>query len=254
VNRLFYGDNLDVLRRHVADESVDLVYLDPPFNSNASYNVLFAERDGKQAAAQIKAFGDTWRWDAGAARTFQEVVESGHERVSQAMQAFRTFLGDTDMLAYLAMMAPRLVELRRTLKPTGSIYLHCDPTASHYLKMLLDAVFGPACFLNEIIWKRTGSHNSARRFGPVHDVLFYYGKSDAAIWNQQYQAYDAAYLRHFQKVDPKTGQPFQDVALTGPGVRQGPSGQPWRGHDPTPKGRHWQPASYLYTKYQELTG
>ena len=144
-NQLFYGDNLDVLRLHVLDESVDLVYLDPPFNSNTNYNVLFAERDGTQAAAQIKAFEDTWRWDAGAARAYADVVEAGG-RVSQAMQAFRTFLGENDMLAYLAMMAPRLVELRRVLKPTGSLYLHCDPTASHYLKMLLDAVLGPKYF------------------------------------------------------------------------------------------------------------
>ena len=131
-NQLYYGDNLDILRRYVDDESVDLVYLDPPFNSNANYNVLFAERDGAQAAAQIKAFGDTWRWDEGAARAYENVVEAGG-RVSQAMQAFRAFLGESDMLAYLAMMAPRLVELRRTLKSTGSLYLHCDPTASHYL-------------------------------------------------------------------------------------------------------------------------
>ena len=114
-NQLYYGDNLDVLGRHVADESVDLVYLDPPFNSNATYNVLFAERDGTQAAAQIKVFGDTWRWDEGAARAYAEVVEAGG-RVSQAMQALRTFLGETDMLAYLAMMAPRLVELRRAMR------------------------------------------------------------------------------------------------------------------------------------------
>ena len=139
-NRLYYGDNLDVLRRHVADESVDLVYLDPPFNSNASYNVLFAERDGTQAASQIQAFEDTWRWDEGAARSYEQVVEAGGQ-VSQAMQAFRTFLGESDMLAYLSMMAPRLVELRRVLKSTGTIYLHCDPTASHYLKLLMDAVF-----------------------------------------------------------------------------------------------------------------
>ena len=153
-NLLYYGDNLDVLRRHVADASVDLVYLDPPFNSNASYNVLFAERDGTQAASQIKAFEDTWRWDEGAARAFQDVVEAGG-RVSQAMQAFRTFLGDTDMLAYLAMMAPRLVELRRVMKPTASIYLHCDPTASHYLKMLLDAS-------SVRLFSSTRSHGSAR--------------------------------------------------------------------------------------------
>jgi site-specific DNA-methyltransferase (adenine-specific) len=132
MNRLYYGDNLDVLRRHVEDESVDLVYLDPPFNSNASYNVLFAEKDGRQAASQIKAFEDTWEWDEGAARAFDEVVEQGGN-VSQAMQSFRSFLGETDLLAYLAMMAPRLVELRRVLKSTGSLYLHCDSTASHYL-------------------------------------------------------------------------------------------------------------------------
>ena len=131
---LYYGDNLDVLRRYVPDESVDLVYLDPPFNSAQDYNVLFQERDGARAAAQIKAFGDTWTWDQEAARQYQDIVERGG-RVSDAMQAFRTFLGENDMLAYLSMMAPRLVELRRVLKSTGSIYLHCDPTASHYLKM-----------------------------------------------------------------------------------------------------------------------
>src|SRR5436190_14222676 len=135
MNTLYYGHNLDVLRRHVESESVDLVYLDPPFNSNASYNVLFAEKSGQQAAARIKAFEDTWRWDEGAARAFEEVVEAGG-KVSQAMQAFRTLLRDTDMLAYLAMMAPRLIELQRVMKNTASIYLHCDPTASHYLKML----------------------------------------------------------------------------------------------------------------------
>src|SRR3954462_9479327 len=122
MNQLYYGDNLDVLRLHIADESVDLVYLDPPFNSNANYNVLFAERDGTQAASQIKAFEDTWTWDEDAARAFEEIVEQGG-RVSQAMLAFRTLLGESDMMAYLAMMAPRLMELRRVLKPTGSIYL-----------------------------------------------------------------------------------------------------------------------------------
>ena len=142
-NTLYYGDNLDILRRYVKDETVDLVYLDPPFNSNATYNVLFAEQNGTRAAAQIKAFEDTWTWDQEAAREYEETVETGG-RVADALRAFWTFLGPSNMLAYLAMMAPRLVELRRVLKPTGSIYLHCDPTASHYLKMLMDAVFGPA--------------------------------------------------------------------------------------------------------------
>ena len=181
-NTLYYGDNLDVLRRHVADESVDLVYLDPPFNSNATYNVLFAERNGSRAAAQIKAFGDTWQWDQAAAEAYQETVEAGGA-VSRAMQAFRQFLGDSDMLAYLAMMAPRLVELRRVLKPTGSIYLHCDPTASHYLKMLMDAVFGPENFLNEIVWSYRRYTAKSRRFQRLHDAILFYGRSDRAVFN-----------------------------------------------------------------------
>lgn len=141
-NRLFFGDNLDILGRYIPDESVDLVYLDPPFKSNQDYNVLFAERDGSRASAQIKAFEDTWRWDSAAVHAYQEAVESGG-RVADALQAFRTCIGENDMLAYLSMMAPRLKELRRVLQSAGSLYLHCDPTSSHYLKVLLDAVFGP---------------------------------------------------------------------------------------------------------------
>jgi adenine specific DNA methylase Mod len=173
-NTLYYGDNLEILQRYVHDESVDLIYLDPPFNSNATYNVLFAEKDGSQAAAQIKAFGDTWQWDQAAARAYEETVERGG-KVADAIRAFRILLGTNDMMAYVTMMAPRLMELRRVLKPTGSIYLHCDPTASHYLKILLDAVFAPYQFRNEIIWKRTSSHADARQgaqhFGRVHDVI-----------------------------------------------------------------------------------
>jgi len=150
-NALYYGDNLEVLRRYIPDGTVDLVYLDPPFKSNQDYNVLFAEKTGKRSSAQIRAFEDTWQWDDTADRAYAEVVEAGG-KVSQALQAFRTFLGENDMMAYLAMMAPRLVELRRVLKPTGSIYLHCDPTASHYLKMLMDAVFGATCLRNERHW------------------------------------------------------------------------------------------------------
>ena len=153
-NILYYGDNLDVLRQHIPDESVDLVYLDPPFNSNASYNVLFAEQDGTRAAAQVTAFEDTWRWDQAAVYDYEQTVEQGG-RVADALMAMRTLLGGSNMLAYLSMMAPRLLELRRVLKSTGSIYLHCDPTASHYLKLLMDAVFGPANFRNDITWRRT---------------------------------------------------------------------------------------------------
>lgn len=240
LNRLFYGDNLDVLRRHIPDESVDLVYLDPPFNSNANYNVLFAEKNGKQAAAQIQAFEDTWRWDEGAARAFEEVVEAGG-RVSQVMQAFRTFLGDSDMLAYLAMMAPRLIELRRVLKPTGSIYLHCDPTASHYLKMLMDAIFKAQYFQNEIIWKRSHAHNGARRFAPVHDVLFWYAKSDGdTTWNPTFEPLPQSTIDNwYNNIEQETGRRFNRADLTAAGVRTGPSGAKWRGIDVTAKGRHW---------------
>ena len=189
MNTLYYGDNLQVLREHVSDESVDLVYLDPPFNSNANYNVLFAEKNGSQAAAQIKAFEDTWQWDRIAAQAYEETVELGGD-VSRAMQAFRTVLGENNMLAYLAMMAPRLVELRRVLKETGSIYLHCDPTASHYLKLLMDAVFGPKSFLNEIVWQRTGAHSDAQRWGRVSDTLLFYCKTDEYTWLTQYIPYD----------------------------------------------------------------
>jgi DNA modification methylase len=175
-NTLYYGDNLDILRRYIKDESIDLVYLDPPFNSNATYNVLFAEQNGSRAAAQIKAFEDTWRWDRAAAGAYQETVEASG-RVSQVLQAFRQFLGDSDMLAYLSMMAPRLVELRRVLKSTGSIYLHCDPTASHYLKMLMDGVFGTGNFRNEIIWHYSGWNKKLMAsFESRTDILLFYGK------------------------------------------------------------------------------
>jgi len=227
-NLLYYGDNLDVLRRHIKDETVDLVYLDPPFNSNASYNVLFSEQDGAQAAAQIKAFGDTWRWDQAAAEAYQETVEAGG-KVSQAMQAFRTFLGDSNMLAYLAMMAPRLAELRRVLKPTGSIYLHCDPTASHYLKMLMDAVFGVRNYRNEVIWKRTSAHNDSKVFGNAHDVLLYYTKTHQHCHNKQHQTYDPNYVdSHYRMVDT-TGRRFRTDNLTAMGLSGGGYDYEWHG-------------------------
>src|SRR5712691_4759951 len=166
---LYYGDNLDILPRYIKDESVDLVYLDPPFNSNQEYNVLSGAKDGSAAPAQIKAFEDTWHWDQAAARVFDDVVQRGGD-VADVMLAFKQFLGTNDMLAYLTMMAPRLVKLHGVLKPTGSLYLHCDPTASHYLKLLLDAVFEPRNYRTEIIWKRSSAHSDAKQWGPVHDV------------------------------------------------------------------------------------
>ncbi|HUP01905.1 MAG TPA: DNA methyltransferase [Gemmatimonadota bacterium] len=238
MNRLYYGDNLDVLRRHIGDESVDLVYLDPPFNSNADYNVLFGHREGHPAPAQIQAFEDTWRWDQAAAEAYTETVETGAD-VSRALQSFRTVLGDSDMLAYLSMMAPRLVELRRVLKDTGSIYLHCDPTASHYLKLLLDSIFGPQNFRNEIVWKRTTAHSDSGRAGRIHDILLFYSKGDSYTWNKVFQPYDPEYVeKYYRYVDELTGRRYAsgDVAAAGAGpakyfkgvLREPPPGSHWR--------------------------
>jgi DNA modification methylase len=218
-NLLYYGDNLDVLRRHVRDESVDLVYLDPPFNSNANYNVLFAEH-GARAAAQIQAFEDTWEWNEESAATYQGTVERGGT-VANALMSFRTLIGTSDMLAYLSMMAPRLVELHRVLKPTGSLYLHCDPTASHYLKLLLDAVFDARNFRNEIVWKRTSAHSDSRQgsrqFGRVSDSILFYARSDANTWTQQYVPYDQSYVdRDYRRVD-LDGRRYRISDLSGPG-------------------------------------
>src|ERR1019366_5696248 len=192
MNRLFFGDNLGLLRdaKQFPDASVDLVYLDPPFNSNADYNVLFREESGEASQAQFHAFTDTWTW-ADAAELYNHFIDScPNVAVTEMMEAFHSFLKNSPMMAYLAMMAPRLVELHRILKPTGSLYLHCDPTASHYLKLLLDAIFGAENFLNEIISKRTHAHSSSKRCGPVHDVVLLYAKSEHYLWANPKIAHD----------------------------------------------------------------
>lgn len=175
-NQLYFGDNLDILREHIPSESVDLIYLDPPFNSKATYNVLFDEKTGERSAAQIMAFGDTWHWGLESEQAYREMVTKGPNRLADLLQALRTFLGQNDMMAYLVMMAIRLVELHRVLKPTGSIYLHCDPTASHYLKLIMDAVFSPAQFLNEIVWCYNVGGKSKRHWARKHDIILFYSK------------------------------------------------------------------------------
>jgi len=220
-NRLYYGDNLQVLRDYIADASVDLIYLDPPFNSRQDYNVLFAEKDGSRSASQITAFKDSWEWNLEAERAYQEVVEGGG-RVADAMRAFRTLLGGSDMLAYLAMMAPRLIELRRVLKPTGSIYLHCDPTASHYLKLIMDAIFGAAMFKNEVIWQRSDAHSDGKQgskhYGRIHDVILYFSRTDNPTFNTLYtplpESTQAKWYRH---VEEGTGRRYNKGDVTGPG-------------------------------------
>ncbi len=229
-NVLYFGDNLDVLRRYVRDESVDLVYLDPPFNSNATYNVLFRQHDDTPAAAQIKAFEDTWRWDDSAARAYEETVELGGQ-VAQAMIAFRALVGTSDMLAYLSMMAPRLDVLRRVLKPTGSLYLHCDPTASHYLKILLDAIFSPQRFRGEITWQRTNVHSDAKRWSPVADTLLYYVKGDRPTWNPVYAAYDEEYVASKYRFRDPDGRRYQLDNMTSPSPRPNMTYE-WKGHAP----------------------
>jgi DNA modification methylase len=236
-NTLFYGDNLDVLRRHIADESVDLIYLDPPFKSDQDYNVLFQEQDGSRSASQIRAFEDTWQWDQAASREYEAVVESGGQ-VSLAMQAFRTVLGESDMLAYLSMMAPRLKDLHRVLKSTGSIYLHCDPTASHYLKILLDAVFSVRNYRNEVVWRRTTGRKSGKQYGRVHDVLLFYAKSADNCWNSPTVPHDLDNLRGHDIMRDTDGTPFRVSDLSGAG--QGPPrvfGE--KGEMAPPSGRHW---------------
>ncbi len=252
-NHLFYGDNLAVLRDSVADASVDLIYLDPPFNSNASYNVLFKGPAGTDSAAQIEAFDDTWHWTDAAEDAYGKVMHSGNGAAAEMLRAMRGFLGENDMMAYLTMMAVRLLELHRVLKPTGSLYLHCDPTASHYLKILLDAVFGAKNFLSEITWKRTFAHGSANRWAAVHDVIFYYGKGDAS-WNKIRLPHDASYIeKHFSSID-ENGKRFSPITLTGPGVTKGESGQPWRGVNPTDSGRHWALPTKILEKIGVISG
>jgi DNA modification methylase len=221
-NALYYGDNLKVLREQIKDESVDLVYLDPPFNSNASYNVLFHSPKGVRAAAQIEAFEDTWHWGEQAAADFDDVLRSQNAPAAGMLAAMRSFLGENDMMAYLAMMAARLIELRRVLKATGSLYLHCDPTASHYLRLLMDAVFGLANFRTEIIWKRSSAHSDAKQgrmqHGRIHDVILFYTRSDEWTWNPVFTAYDEDYVDGFYRfVETETGRRYRLGDLTGPG-------------------------------------
>jgi DNA modification methylase len=229
-NQLYYGDNYEVLQRYVKDESVDLVYLDPPFNSRQDYNVLFAEKDGSQSSSQIRAFEDTWEWNIDAERSYEHIVEQGG-RVADALRAFKTFLFNSDMMAYLAMMAPRLVELRRVLKETGSIYLHCDPTASHYLKVLMDAVFGPQFFRNEIIWKRADPKGHAfTRFPSTHDVILSYGRGTETAWNTQYRDYDEDYIRsHYSNIEEETGRHYTLSDCTNPNRNRPNLTYEWKG-------------------------
>jgi adenine specific DNA methylase Mod len=238
--KLFYGDNLSVLREHIASESIDLVYLDPPFNSAATYNVLFRAPDGAQSQAQIEAFEDTWHWGIEAERAFDEVLRSGHGNAAELVRALRGVLGENDMMAYLTMMAVRLIELHRVLKFSGSLYLHCDPTASHYLKVLLDAIFGIENFRTDITWKRAHAHSDSKQgrrgYGNIADHLLYYVKSATATFNVVHIPYDQAYVDKYYRYRDENGRRYWLDNLTGPGGAA--KGNPY--YEVMGVSRHWR--------------
>ncbi|MCA3599691.1 MAG: restriction endonuclease, partial [Methylobacterium sp.] len=241
-NRLYYGDNLEILRQHIADASVDLIYLDPPFNSNATYNVLFKAPGGEQSQSQIEAFDDTWHWGERAEKAFDEVMTSGNTDAAEMLRAMRGFLKENDMMAYLAMMAVRLIELHRVLKPTGSLYLHCDPTASHYLKILLDAVFGKERFRSEIIWKRSSAHNDAKQgrklHGHIHDCILFYTKGSDWKWNHVFTPYSEEYTGRDYGLQDSDGRRFRrgDLTAAKPG---GDTAYEWRVKRPAGSAERW---------------
>ena len=234
-NTLFYGDNLPILRDYIPTESVDLVYLDPPFNSNRNYNVLFKDEGGNDSEAQIVAFTDSWRWGPSAEQEYDALATEGNPAISDMISALRGFIGSNQMMAYLVMMTSRLVELHRVLKPTGSLYLHCDPTASHYLKIILDTIFGIENYRNEIIWKRRqGMHNTSRRFGAVTDTIFFYTRSDNYVFNKQFGEYDPDYIKKFFRFEDERGI-YRLADLSNPADRPNLKYE-YKGYSPPTKG------------------
>lgn len=258
MNTLWYGDNLTIMQEKMGKYSVDLIYLDPPFNSKQNYNLLYKTMTGKPVPEQVEAFCDTWEMDAqkeAIARSMPVLMrEHGVDDYYVDfwriwMQALRKT--QPHLLAYLIFMVQRLLHMKSLLRPTGSIYLHCDPTASHYIKVMMDGIFGHTNFRNEIIWKRTGSHGGSKRWGPVHDTILFYTASDNYTWNRVFQDYDQKYLDNFYRFTDERGR-YRLVTLTGAGIRTGDSGKPWRGVDPTDSGRHWAlPKSALQDAYPD---
>ena len=230
-NRTLYeGDNLPFLRG-INSETIDLVATDPPFNKSKDFHAT------PDSVAKGARFGDRWTWERDAHDDWLEAIKDNWPRAYSVIETARLSYGD-DMGAYLCWLGVRLMEMHRVLKPTGSLYLHIDHTAHAYAKCLLDGIFGKGGFKNEVVWKRTSSHNSAKRWGPVHDTLLFYTRSDSYTWHRQSQPYTAEYVKRFYRQRDKGGR-YRYGDLTGPGIRHGDSGQPWRDVDPTPKGRHW---------------
>lgn len=243
-NCLYYGDNLEVMRKRVRDDSVDLCYMDPPFNSKRNYNQIYNNIGEDRAQAQ--AFIDTWKWDDHARAGHREILGNPNGRFPNQMVALirglHGVLGEGSLFAYLVGMSLRIVEIHRCLKPTGSFYMHCDPTSSHYLKLALDSVFcsSGGQFQNEITWRRTGSHNKMRRFGPIHDTILFYTKSDEYTWNYLKRPYMNGHMKmHFINAGGVWRTNYSGNVLTGSDLRGGESGKPWHGFDPSAKRRHW---------------
>ncbi|MCC7494994.1 MAG: hypothetical protein IT204_21780 [Fimbriimonadaceae bacterium] len=224
LNTLYFGDNLQVLREHFPDECVDLVYLDPPFNSKRDYNYIYRDLAGAGDTAQEQAFSDTWTF-AGAAAEFREVTESGFPE-GKLIDALHEVFGDTSLVAYLSVMALRLRELRRILKPTGSLYLHCDPTAGHYLKMVLDCVLGSSAFRSEVVWSYRRWPTRTPNYQHMHDLIYYYARGQTVTFNVLYEPPSESFLKRFRGMgnrldrgattkrssdEPTPGLPMRDV-------------------------------------------
>jgi site-specific DNA-methyltransferase (adenine-specific) len=240
---LFYGDNLPVLRQYIPDACIDLIYLDPPFNSNRGYNILYKDESGRASSAQTLAFDDTWHWGPEAERTYRELVTAAPGAVGTLVDALRAAMGANQMLAYLVMMAVRLVELHRVLKSTGSLYLHCDPTASHYLKIVLDAIFDPRNFRSEIIWKRSAAHGGTSSFNDIHDVILYYSRGERPTWNAPCVPHDESYIKsHYNQTDAD-GRRYQLISAHGAGA--GPVRSFGDRLIPPPPGRHWMSQEHI---------
>ena len=244
-NRLYYGDNLEILRsrEYFPDACVDLIYLDPPFNSNRNYNVLFKAESGADSQAQITAFEDTWHWGEAAEETYHDIIINAPDKVSTAIEALLKLIDRNQMMAYLVMMTARLVELHRVLKPTGSLYLHCDPTASHYLKIVLDTIFGVEGFRNEIVWKRTSAHDlGAKQWPAVNDVILMYSKTDEWCWNRAFADINGGEnVRGFPHVDERGAYATRD--MTGGKAGGAEAYRAWRGRSPS-SGRAWALPGY----------
>ena len=236
MNMLYYGDNLEILRDHIPNESVDLVYIDPPFNSNQAYNVIFSETDGTASQAQIQAFEDTWRWGESTEQAYHELVGTAPHLLVETIKSFRGFLTETNLMAYLVMMALRLVELHRVLNPTGSFYLHCDPKASHYLKIILDQVFGVQNFRNEIYWKRkTGRAGPTNRFGTSCDIILWYSKSNDYTFTPRYRKSNSEYIEKMFRYTDENGRRYRVDNLASPNPRPNLTYE-YKGYKPPEKG------------------